>query len=528
MADQTDPVAARLKMAPATDAMRADVWDAFHAATSADDFASKIRDIKLPDAVKADLWDLKQQQAPVATFSGTNEKDAQGNAVVSALSSGVDMAKDVGVGALKGVGNTVYGLGKIVHDYTPVGRIGDAILPGAFDKPPAELSPSNTAQRVGYTGEQIGEFFLPTGELGALKKFVNAPRWVGRGLEAAKSAGLTLAQGGSPTEAGASAALSAVLPGSSALRAKASAALEGGARKSVAQALGATKEWAKDEASRLAPQMLDRGVGGSRAAMLSRAQGMVADLGNKIGAEVATAAQQGKTVSGVSFVNAIANARQTLTMTTASGKAAIVPGQEVAVKKLDQLAEFVQGLGGDIPIDKAQALKVAWDKIVSKSGLYGPKSMSSASDNAKAWAFREASSSMRKLIATESPTVAALNQEFHFWKGLDSVLSATEKRTQAQAGGLTAGIMGAAGAASGFATGDSWTDKFEKAVFGGIVGKQLVSAVQSPAFRTQVSAPLKMALADALAAGDQGKVLHALSRISSAMPSQVRQLATAK
>jgi hypothetical protein len=54
-----DPVAARLRTAPTTDAVRAQVWDAYQAATSPDDFAAKVKDLPLPTAIKADLWDLK-------------------------------------------------------------------------------------------------------------------------------------------------------------------------------------------------------------------------------------------------------------------------------------------------------------------------------------------------------------------------------------------------------------------------------------------------------------------------------------
>jgi hypothetical protein len=114
-----------------------------------------------------------------------------------------DTGDDVIKGVAKGVGNTVFGLGKAVHDYTPIGRISDAILPGAFEQRPEELIPQNTAQRVGYTGEQMAEFLLPTGAAGK----------VGMAAEVAKATGLTGAQGGSKGEMGASAVLSAVPAG---------------------------------------------------------------------------------------------------------------------------------------------------------------------------------------------------------------------------------------------------------------------------------------------------------------------------
>src|SRR6187402_712582 len=40
---------------------------------------------------------------------------------------------NVYTGAAKGAGNTLFGLGKLVRDYTPIGRVSDLISPGAFD-----------------------------------------------------------------------------------------------------------------------------------------------------------------------------------------------------------------------------------------------------------------------------------------------------------------------------------------------------------------------------------------------------------
>lgn len=146
-----------------------------------------------------------------------------------ALATAGDAVVDVGIGVAKGVGNTVFGLGKAVRDYTPIGRISDAILPGAFDQRPQELIPQNTAQRVGYTAEQVGEFFIPTGAVGK----------VGKVAEVAKSGGLTGIQGGTAKDAGVSAGLSAVVPGASAVK-KAGKAIAGKAEPLVRAAIKPT------------------------------------------------------------------------------------------------------------------------------------------------------------------------------------------------------------------------------------------------------------------------------------------------
>jgi len=194
--------------------------------------------------------------------------------------------------------------------------------------------------------------------------------------------------------------------------------------------------------------------------------------------------------------------------------ARVVPGTESIVNTLDKLERFATGFGKNIPIDKAQAIKQVWADIVSKAGLYGPSAGAAPTDKAVAFAYKEGADAMRALIASESPTLAKLNKEFTFWKGLQDILVATKLRTQAQGGGLTATLVGGSGAtAVGAATGS-----IPQAVFGGAVAGAVTRIVQSPIFRTRVSAPLKMALADALSSGDQGKVLRAIANITSAYP----------
>lgn len=69
-----------LKASPLSQTQRADLWDVYHASASADDLAEKLKTIGVPTPVKATLWDLKSSETP--TFTSTNEKDAEGNAVV--------------------------------------------------------------------------------------------------------------------------------------------------------------------------------------------------------------------------------------------------------------------------------------------------------------------------------------------------------------------------------------------------------------------------------------------------------------
>src|SRR3990167_9177774 len=122
--------------------------------------------------------------------------------VVDLLPSHARTWVDVGVGAAKGTGRTAFNLGSLFHRVPGLRQLGDAIQPGAFDRVPAMLDPSNTAQAVGMTGEQIGEFFLPSGAttrtaLQIASRLPRLPSVVARmGAEAASAGGVTAAQGG--------------------------------------------------------------------------------------------------------------------------------------------------------------------------------------------------------------------------------------------------------------------------------------------------------------------------------------------
>lgn len=424
---------------------------------------------------------------------------------------------DLAIGVTQGIGNTLVGMGEMVHKIPGVSQAVDALYgtPGlskqAFQTAREGVKPQNTTQAIGQGVEQIGEFFLPTGATGKVAK----------AAEVAKAGLLGTAQTGSTGQGAASAAIQAAAGPVSSVLARGAVALKDSAERSVVRALGPTKEWAKATAEKIAPDMIERGVRGTRAAMLERATAETNRVGAAIGATVKQAAEAGTTVPGADLMSAINGARQAITTTTATGAPAVIPGAETVAKTLDRLDQFVTSLGPDIPVDKAAHVKTLWDRIVSKAGLYGQKANASATDQAKAWATREAASSMRKVINSASPDIAELNEEYVFWKGLKDVLKATELRTQPQSAGLSSTIMSSVGAGAGFASGDSFGDRAKKAAEGAALGKA-VSLMQSPYWRTTVAAPFKTMLANALASGSNAEVSRVVTKIVSAMPAQMR------
>ena len=249
---------------------------------------------------------------------------------------------------------------------------------------------------------------------------------------------------------------------------------------------------------------------------------MVTNVGAQIGGEIQAAAQAGQTVAGSAITQAIQTARDGLMIPTVRGRVIPIAGTEPVIRQLNKLTQFVQQLGPDIPFDQAAKIKTTWDRIVSKAGLYGPKAQASATDSAAAWSIREAASSFRDLLAKGNPTLDDLNREYGFWKGLRSVLSETERRTQAQGAGLISGVTGGAGVVGGLVSGEGIEDKLQNALVYGVAGRQLVRVLQSPTWATRVSAPLKQALADAMASGSAPRVTSVVQRIVASLPAQLR------
>lgn len=295
------------------------------------------------------------------------------------------------------------------------------------------------------------------------------------------------------------------------------------AEKNVAQALGATKEWAKSEAGKLAPQMLDRGVSGTRAGMLAQAERQVAAVGPKIEQAYTDAAAKGATIPGAVVRDGLQQTRTAFQVPDANGNITTIPGSERVVAQLNKLDKWVGTLGDNIPTDKAFQIRKAWDKIVDQAGLFGKKATASATDNADAWVYREARRSFQKLMNDVNPDIVGLNKEFSFWKGLKDVLTETHERTQAQGPSLLNEIAGSAiGGATAIGSHLSGLGYGESAGAGAMTGwatKQMVALMRSPYWRTTVSGPMKSALADALSMGNVTRINAIQKTIMSSLPS---------
>jgi hypothetical protein len=472
--------------------------------------------------------------APDATADPTSWAHALGRAAFGALGSSVDpdTVQSVGngvIGILKGAGHTAETLGALVHKLPGVSSVMDAVYqkPGlsasAFPAAEEALQPEGTAQHIGYGAEQAGEFLIPGGtaekaatEIAAklAPKFVNAPRIVQSAAklaprvatEATSAAAMATAHGSDPVSAG---VVGAAGPLVGAAVSGAAGALRDSAEKGVMQALGASKERFKAMSERLVPEMLKRGIRGSREQLAERA-GAAADAA---GQEIDNALQQfGSRQVGVKPVSdAIEKAKDAFRSTNAAGK--VVEFEPRAIRQLDGLKGVIDDLGPDARVDQLVAVRRAWDKVVADAGGYAHRAPGGIGvplkDISEATSKREATTAIRQLLDKEVPELTALNKEFSFWKNLDDVVTQTMKRKAPQGEGLGAAVKESAGNLAGAVA----TGNLAGAFAIGKMAKFASSVFASPRWKL-ASAQMKDSLASAIASNDVTKISTALSRIS--------------
>jgi hypothetical protein len=415
-----------------------------------------------------------------------------------------DTIQDVGGGLLSSAARTVYGGGDILRRGLGMERIIETP-----DVQAAMTPPESTAGRLASAGGDIAQFLSPA----SVGKYKTA--W-----EMAKAGVIGAAQSGDLATGGATAALTGGFPVVGRAVRHGVQGLRRGAERTMAQSLDPTTRALKQEAATLAPQMLARGTRGSRESMLEAAEENVGVVGQKIQDLYKMAGKAGETVDGTLVRLAVRDAADGYKMATASGKSVVIPGSESLVARLNALDQFIGKLGPKVNMADAGKLKSFWDDIADSAGLFG-SALAAAGEKASARAFKRASDSFRQLLNNKDTTLAELNREFSFNKGLMDVLTATIGRKQSQTGGLIPAMMGSAGAAGGFASGEGTLDRFEKAAIWGVAGRQFLKVFTSPRWRTSVTAPMKDKLARALASGENGRVVAAMQAIVQSLPADI-------
>lgn len=435
-----------------------------------------------------------------------------------------DTALDVAKGVGKGVVNTGLGLAEMAYQHPGVRLASDAVqravsaLTGSPFTPAGEMfaaarqdpalgKATNTPQRVGQTLEQVGEFFaLPAGKGNLVRKAAT---------QAVGSGALARAQGADLPGTGLTALGGAAGPLVAQGVTKAGAALKQSALTGVEKALGPTKERFKAMSERIAPEFLEKRIGGvfgkSRKALLSEAKSASTAAGRQIDAVLTNAKNAGQMVKVQPIIDTLDQAKSKF-ISPDTGK--ILDPR--VVRQLDSLQAVVSDLGPDATVADLVAVRRVWDQVVSHVGGFQHRAPGAIGmplkEQTEAWAKRKGANAIRELLAKQVPDLDEVNKAYRFWKSLDDILTQTVKRTAPQKPGLGKTILTAAGMAAGASSGEGPIDKAEKMFIYGAVANRLSATVRSPQWKL-ASANLKNELAKAIMTGAPGRVSAVLHRI---------------
>ncbi|MFB3916085.1 MAG: hypothetical protein ACE14M_05115 [Terriglobales bacterium] len=329
--------------------------------------------------------------------------------------------------------------------------------------------------------------------------------------------------------AGAIGALSeATAQGAGALLGKPGAKLlQKSSEKQYGRLLYPTKQWAKADTQRIAPELAERRITTtSREALQERATAEANQLRPQVEAaysalpadEIPAAKQQAldaldslkqrymvKGVTGTTerevaspLVDA---AGQPMTTTVSTSLPAEVAGNPSAIHQIDAIRKIVSEV--DASPQSLRRLKQIFDESVADASGYSGADITTAYT---VKAQKAAADSIRDVLHQQFPDVAALDKEMSFWLRVKGVISATNQRLEGQQGSLQrlAGYIGAgAGGAEGYRE-HGTSGAVVGGLLGGAAGKVVIAALRSPAWMS-VSAATKSRIADALASGQVGK-----------------------
>jgi hypothetical protein len=521
MAQDQDPVARILRMTPANDAVRADVWDAFQQSRNADELASRLQTIKIPDSIKADLWDLKASQAAAPRTHRTEDympKAPEGSAASRFLSNAGEILNPVAM--VKGVVDAVS------H---PV-RTAENIYAASADQGSKALTAAREGRYVeaaGHTAGMVPIIGPAAAEAGEQIASGDVAGGLGKG---AAMLALPLAPRGVQAVRKAAAKLPESVP----------AALESGAQARVADVMspkvGANKTRFANKADDVAPELVKELA--EEGAPLTR-QGFHGDIKTKLSsAEEALDAAADTRLNARTFetkpiLDALKEKRRALTAEAVEGEGVsyqkiLVDGKHVTtwikkhgdlgedvvpapnsarVAQIDQAIKEIEALGPVARYEPIRRIRQAYDGPAK--AVYSPSlTQDFLKQKGGALGAADVTGVLRDTLAKWDPQTAKANAQYSLYRAADDVLSAAAEveRARPKVGRqiiarLTGGVIGgqqagAAGAAAGY-----------------VAGPIIDSVLASGATTQLKSAALMQRLANAIRKGDVGFVNSLTSQL---------------
>lgn len=265
----------------------------------------------------------------------------------------------------------------------------------------------------------------------------------------------------------------------------------------------------KGVATKIAPDVLDRGMQGDRLALTQAAEDLMAKSGAEI--DAAWKAHQ----QPLATQNVLQTLDQRIKDLQVGG--ADIPTAAGKVQALTQLRDYLAKLGD---LSKDDFLKIRDEMYDAAEKAKGYQVAGNEHIADMGWAARETGSAMREAQAAQVANLTGPNADYTFAKRLRDVLDPNvgrPKQTNYVPTGVTGG-MATAGAIAGAKLLEG-IPVVGKA--GALIGSQLLPKLKaflaSPEFQL-ASAQKKMALADALSKGDVGGARSLMLQISALAP----------
>lgn len=275
----------------------------------------------------------------------------------------------------------------------------------------------------------------------------------------------------------------------------------------VERAINPTRVDTKVQTKRIAPEVLERRIGGNLPKNLQKLEALAETKSAAAGAKVDEALSPHKNVTAdtMAIVDELEQAKEPYMGRAQDGSPVVNDKQRV--KAISNLQDTLMEYGDSISVESMVKLRRNWDQVVEAG-----KGFTTEKPKLKAWAAREGRAALRKELSEAVPDLDKVNAEYSFWQTLEDVTHASNERKTGQKGNLVSSVAGGAGAvAAEVAMPGSGIVK------GGLqaaIGAKLFSSVRrlldSPGYQLW-TAVQKERLADALMAKDTAKIQGLIS-----------------
>lgn len=472
-------VQAYLSGIPGSDRTRAAAWDAVYNVPDDAQAEQVLRSLPYSDEVKATLWDYRAK-------AGSEQATQPEGSAIGRFTSGVASQLNpltLAEGLYNTVRHPVTTAQNILGASVEQGRqaLEHATQPGLLNKVEAVGHAAAVLPLIGPQAAQAGEQIASGDVAGGLGK--------GAGMLAPF------------------AAQKAIELRTAAKASKAAPILTRQASEQVSQRVLAPGNPAyKGKAAAIAPQVLERGLRGSRDELRQIAVEGMSDAGAKLDDAIQAAGGAQAPVHIGEVVKILKDKINDLRDSTGQP---LSSDAAIKIKALDDKILQLQATGGKQGVATFQDMRKIRDEnygLAEQARAY--QRLGNPVKDIEGWAGRETGSAIREVFAKRSPESAAANADYTFFKTLNDVLDPVLGRPKATAAptGVTGGMR-----TSGSVAGNLIGGKAGAFIFGTVV-PWVRDRLNSPEWQL-ADAHSKLKLAAAMKSGDIGAMRSAMLKI---------------